>query len=102
MEIADLFSPEGHRYFTDEDIEVLRQKALPGDDVTLAGIEVMRLVCDWRNSEARVAQLEQALRKLADIGNESWKTQGHPMNNWVSRDTVNNIARKALGDEGQR
>ena len=50
--VEQLFPPPGHRYFTDEQIEALRQRALPGDDVTLTALEVMQLICDWRNMAA--------------------------------------------------
>lgn len=45
---------------------------------------------------ARVAELEGALRELAVLGNEPWKTPGHPMNEWVSKERVQFIAQRVL------
>jgi hypothetical protein len=52
--IEALFPPKGHRYYTDDDIEALRQKALAanGGTVQLTAMEVIRLICDWRNMTA--------------------------------------------------
>ena len=44
-----------------------------------------------------VIHLRMALAELAEIGNEPWKQKGHPMNEWVSKERVNRIAREALG-----
>lgn len=54
MRLDEFFPPEGHRYFTDERIEELRQRALAAADVpvTLTYMEVMELICDWRNMTA--------------------------------------------------
>jgi hypothetical protein len=41
--------------------------------------------------------LTRRLERLIEIGNEDWKTPGHPMNSWVSKDSVNQAAREALG-----
>lgn len=49
LSVGDLFPPEGHRYYTDDQIELLRQAALGGDDVTLTSYAAIALVCDWRN-----------------------------------------------------
>lgn len=45
-----------------------------------------------------IVELRAALEKLSVIGNEKWETPGHPMNEYVSRETVQLIAKKALGD----
>jgi hypothetical protein len=37
-----------------------------------------------------------ALEELATMGHEKWKTAGHPLNEWVSRDRVNRLAETAL------
>lgn len=49
---------------------------------------------------AKNERYEKALRKLASLGNEKWKTRGHPMNKWVDKSLVNHIAREALQGKG--
>lgn len=41
------------------------------------------------------AILTAALDELSTMGHEKWKTPGHPMNTWVSRDRVNRLAETA-------
>lgn len=45
---------------------------------------------------ARIAAARTHIERLEAIGHEPWKTPGHPMNQWVGRDTVNSGARRAL------
>lgn len=54
--LDEFFPPPGHRYLTDERIEALRQRALDADSVTLSALQVMELVCDWRNMAADITE----------------------------------------------
>lgn len=49
---TDLFPPKGHRYWSDERLQELRDRAVKGDDVTLPAIDVLELICDLRNANA--------------------------------------------------
>lgn len=41
-------------------------------------------------------RLQEILERLSTMGDEAWKTPGHPMNSWVSKDSVQTLAREAL------
>ena len=41
-------------------------------------------------------KVRENLERLAKLGNEAWKTPGHPMNSWVNRELVNWLAQEAL------
>jgi hypothetical protein len=50
------------------------------------------------DSITALAAVRKELERLATMGHETWKTVGHPMNEWVRRDTVNRAANAALAD----
>jgi len=62
--------------------------------------ELRELLAEERRCHAIDAQaldtIRPILERLATIGHEDWKSPGHPMNEWVSRDAVNIAARQAL------
>lgn len=41
-------------------------------------------------------RIREILERLSIMGDEAWKTPGHPMNSWVSKDSVQSLAREAL------
>jgi hypothetical protein len=42
--------------------------------------------------------MKTTLERLAQLGNEDWKTPSHPMNDWVSKETVNRLAEEILAE----
>lgn len=42
-------------------------------------------------------KLREILGRLSTMGDEPWKTSGHPMNDWVQKETVQRLAKEALG-----
>lgn len=42
-------------------------------------------------------RLQEILERLSTLGDEEWKTPGHPMNEWVSKFGVQALAQEALG-----
>lgn len=63
-------------------------------EVNLSDAEVRALMV--RVAELPVKVLLDTLEHLSEYGNESWKTPGHPMNEWVSKDHVQSQAKRAL------
>lgn len=44
-----------------------------------------------------ILRMSAALDQLLKVGDEDWKKPGHPMNAWVSKDSVHRIARMGIG-----
>lgn len=100
---ADLFPPPGHRYFTDERIEAVRQFALAQSRCSIDSRTVLELVCDWRNMTAEVDRLrrvERHAREVMDALQEHGEgIVGHLLDD---DDNSGEFLRRALNDEAER
>ncbi len=58
--------------------------------------EIAELQDENKRLTAQIEAARPILTKLSVLGDEAWKTPGHPMNEWVSKETVQYQAKRAL------